>query len=326
MLEPAMIEAPRIAPDHEAPKEDDAIDPPRPEAVAQPQPPRAEMPVATPFRVEPVQTAGVGPEAPQASTTAQREQVGQSDQRDWNDSDGRRGNRTAEGKLEPEAPAKSAGKRRFAAVAAMLAVAVVAGAAGGALATAELTHLAGNGAGASSNEALDAAVARIDADIVALKAGLEQTSKASLSQLNKTSDRLDRIEKAQVEPAAKLAKLSDAVDKLRAAAAATVTSATAAPADANGGIRAAAGGAQTPPTPQPAPVLAAPKTDVGRLPTVEGWVLRDVGRGAALIESRKGLYEVYAGDAVPGLGRVDAIRRQEGRWVVVTTKGLIVAR
>jgi hypothetical protein len=55
-------------------------------------------------------------------------------------------------------------------------------------------------------------------------------------------------------------------------------------------------------------------------------VLRDVGRGAALIESRKGLYEVYAGDAVPGLGRVDAIRRQDGRWVVVTTKGLIVAR
>jgi hypothetical protein len=27
-----------------------------------------------------------------------------------------------------------------------------------------------------------------------------------------------------------------------------------------------------------------------------------------------------------GLGRVDAIRRRDGRWVVVTTKGLIVAR
>jgi hypothetical protein len=29
---------------------------------------------------------------------------------------------------------------------------------------------------------------------------------------------------------------------------------------------------------------------------------------------------------VPGLGRVDAIRRQDGHWVVVTTKGLIVSR
>ena len=28
----------------------------------------------------------------------------------------------------------------------------------------------------------------------------------------------------------------------------------------------------------------------------------------------------------PGLGRVDAIRSQDGRWVVVTSKGLIVAQ
>ena len=69
-----------------------------------------------------------------------------------------------------------------------------------------------------------------------------------------------------------------------------------------------------------------PKAEVARLPTVEGWVLRDVARGVALIESRRGIYEVYAGDLVPGAGRVDAIRRQDGRWVVVTSKGLIVAR
>jgi hypothetical protein len=62
------------------------------------------------------------------------------------------------------------------------------------------------------------------------------------------------------------------------------------------------------------------------LPTVEGWVLRGVANGVALIESRRGIYEVYAGDPVPGAGRVDAIRRQDGRWVVVTSKGLIVGR
>jgi hypothetical protein len=38
------------------------------------------------------------------------------------------------------------------------------------------------------------------------------------------------------------------------------------------------------------------------------------------------MLEVYAGDPIPGLGRVDAIRKQDGRWVVVTSKGLIVAR
>jgi hypothetical protein len=45
-----------------------------------------------------------------------------------------------------------------------------------------------------------------------------------------------------------------------------------------------------------------------------------------LIENRRGSYEVYAGDSVPGLGRIDAIRRQDGRWVVVTSKGLIKQR
>jgi hypothetical protein len=59
---------------------------------------------------------------------------------------------------------------------------------------------------------------------------------------------------------------------------------------------------------------------------VEGWVLHEVANGAALIEGRRGIYEVSAGDPVPGLGRVDAIRRQDGRWVVVTSKGLVVAR
>ena len=42
--------------------------------------------------------------------------------------------------------------------------------------------------------------------------------------------------------------------------------------------------------------LPAPKPEVARLPTVEGWVLREVADGGALIEGRKGIYEVYAGD------------------------------
>ena len=59
---------------------------------------------------------------------------------------------------------------------------------------------------------------------------------------------------------------------------------------------------------------------------MEGWALRDAGNGSALIEGRQGMFEVYAGDPVPGLGRIEAIRKQDGKWVVVTSKGLIVAR
>ena len=55
-------------------------------------------------------------------------------------------------------------------------------------------------------------------------------------------------------------------------------------------------------------------------------MLLNVADGGATIEGRQGIFEVYAGDPVPGLGRVDAIRKQDGRWTVVTSKGLIVAR
>ena len=213
------------------------------------------------------------------------------------------------------------GKRRLA-VAAMLALAVVAGAFGGAMATAGLSHFVGGVVADADSHALEASIARIDADILALKVGAEHTSKLALNQFSKTSDRLDKVEKAQAEPAAKLARLSETVDKLRAtppaAAPAPVAAAPAATKEVTGSISLPAATAPVP--------LPAPKPEVARLPTVEGWVLRDVGNGGALIENRRGIFEVYAGDPVPGLGRVDAIRRQDGRWVVVTSKGLVVAR
>jgi hypothetical protein len=209
------------------------------------------------------------------------------------------------------------GKRRIAALAAVVALAALAGALGGALATAGLTHVASDDGATGDNHALEASIARIDSDILALKASVEHTSKLGMSQFNKTSERLDKVERALAEPAAKLAKLSETVDKLRAApAVAPVPVAAAAPKEKE------VTGSVTP----PAAAAQAPKVEVGRLPTVEGWILRDVANGGALIEGRQGVYEVYAGDPVPGLGRVDAIRRQDGRWVVVTSRGLIVAR
>jgi hypothetical protein len=214
------------------------------------------------------------------------------------------------------------GKRRFAALAAVVSLAMVAGALGGALATAGLGHFtSGDAPAAPGNQALEASVGRIDADVQALKVSVDHTSKLGMTQFNKTSERLDKVEKAQVEPAAKLAKLSEAVEKLHAApppAPVPVAAAAPAPAPAKevtGSISA----------PAAAPA-AAPKVEVARLPTVEGWLLRDVADGGAVIEGRRGIFEVYAGDAIPGLGRVDAIRRQDGRWVVVTSRGLIVAR
>ena len=45
-----------------------------------------------------------------------------------------------------------------------------------------------------------------------------------------------------------------------------------------------------------------------------------------IIHSREGMIEVGVGAALPGGGRVEDIRRQDGRWVVVTSRGLVMMR
>ena len=55
------------------------------------------------------------------------------------------------------------------------------------------------------------------------------------------------------------------------------------------------------------------------------YAVRDVIGGHALLEGRDGFQEVRVGDFLPGAGRVDAITRRNGGWVVVTERGLITS-
>lgn len=290
-------DAPSIAPDHEAPKPDA----PMPDA------PTAEAPQVEPPRLVVPKLDAPKPEEPKPEEPKLHEPkpelkpgkliVMAPSDRAWDHPD-----------PQVKAEAKdTGGKRRLSAMAAVVALAAVVGAISGALATAGVMHFAANQVAApapvADTSALESSVARIDADVVALKAGLDHTSKSATGQFNKTSDRLDKLEKAQAEPAAKLAKLSDAVDKLRSAQAAAPAQTTAAK-ETTGSIAPAPAqvAAATPAAaPATAPVQAAvplpvPKPEIGRLPTIDGWRLRDVANGGALIEGRGGLYEVYAGD------------------------------
>jgi hypothetical protein len=302
----ASVEAPSIAPDHEAPSKPDApkVEPPKIEVSKFSAKPEAEAKAEIKPELKPGKLIVMAPA-----------------ERSWDRED-------FAPHVKADETRETGGKRRLSAMAAMVALAACVGAISGVLATVSVMHFAPIPAPTqvADTSALESSVARIDADVVALKANVEHTSKTGLSQFNRANDRLDKLEKAQAEPMAKIAKLSETVDKLRATPpAAPAQAAAAVPAKETTGsiaptqVAAAAAAA-------PAPVPAAPKVEVGRLPTVEGWVLRDVSNGGALIEGRGGLYEVYAGDPIPGVGRVDAIRRQDGRWVVVTSKGLIVAR
>jgi hypothetical protein len=57
--------------------------------------------------------------------------------------------------------------------------------------------------------------------------------------------------------------------------------------------------------------------------TIEGWTVRNVSGGTAVLQGPDGVRRVSVGDTVPGAGRIDSIVRWGNRWIVATSKGLI---
>lgn len=194
---------------------------------------------------------------------------------------------------KPEVPSA---RPRLALLAASIVIAGALGTAAGALAGAALTRQASEQPDTNN---LRGVIAQLSSEIIALKAAIDTSSKNANAQFAKIAERVERAEKAQAEPAARLARLAEAVDRLERKPAAM-----AAAADTTGSIV---------------------EKQEQRPPILEGWILRDIFNGRAMVEGRSGLYEVGPGSTLPGVGRVDAVKRQDGRWVVVTAKGLITS-
>ena len=126
------------------------------------------------------------------------------------------------------------------------------------------------------------------ADLSTIKADLDAASRSTAGQLAKLSDRLDRL------------------DQRTAAATGDITGSISASANA------------LPVTPADAPKF----TD--RI--LQDWVVQDVQDGRALVANRfGGVFDVGSGSTLPGVGRVDAIKRQDGQWLVLTERGTITS-
>jgi hypothetical protein len=143
-------------------------------------------------------------------------------------------------------------------------------------------------------------------ELAAMKASLDVATRSASNQVAKITDRLERVERSGSEPATKLAHIAESVDRLE-----KKNAAMAAAMEATGAIGASEA------------ARTEPKI-VDRL--VEGWIVQDVRHGRALVESRYGgVFVVGTGGSLPGLGRVEAIKRQDGQWVVVTARGTITS-
>ncbi len=241
---------------------------------------------------------------------------------------------------------------RFVAVAA---IAAAIGSLSGALATLGVSHVLQRNtpAVATSDETglIKAALLQLETQLAAMKVNVDHATKVSAKvgeRLDGFGGRVEAMEKTEADSGQKIARIAEAQDKLRLAAASAVpppaapqTTAANIPMPQQPAARLPAGQvAQLPTQPETTGSIAGPAAEVKpkgdlkadyktaeKAPVVDGWVLTSVGRrGNAIVASRGGYYEVYPGDPLPGVGRVRDIRYQDGRWVVVTPKGIIVRR
>jgi hypothetical protein len=136
-------------------------------------------------------------------------------------------------------------------------------------------------------------------NLSALRTTINSSTSAATAQFTKITEALDRVEHARVER--------------------HVTTLTPSP-EPTGSI------APSPAAPAPAATAVDPKA-TPKPAIVEGWTLRKVyGGEAALVEGRYGIVEIGPGDLVPGLGRIQEIKRQQdGHWAVMTSRGMIVS-
>ena len=122
-------------------------------------------------------------------------------------------------------------------------------------------------------------------------------TKLELAELSAIKTNLDSTSRST---STQLAKLSDRLDKLDQRSASVETTGSVATA------------------PPSAPKIA------DRI--LQDWIVQDVQNGRALLQSRYGgMFDVGEGSMLPGVGRVDQIKRQDGQWLVLTERGTITS-
>ncbi len=164
--------------------------------------------------------------------------------------------------------------------------------------------------------ALTAAVRVIGADVNGLGTAFAAADDNAKIRLAELAGRLQQAEAVEAERIAAIAELTQRVEANERAAA-EQTQQVAALATSIGGLR---------PAIDPTVTAAIPRqTNAAARPSVlDGWVVLDVNRGRALVDGRGfGMFDIGIGQQLPGLGAVQRIEQQNGRWVVVTAAGLI---
>lgn len=201
--------------------------------------------------------------------------------------------------------------KRHALLAATVTLAAALGAIFGALATGPAKQSTPDVAALEERKAMQQSIARLSTEIGALKGNLEAANKSANTQLARISERLKR----------ESAEITGSISAPQTVAAAPAAApAVSAPQTVTTPLL------QTvaTPLPQPRPTRVA-AVEPQRPPVVPGWTIHEVRDGYVYVQGHGDIYRVTPGARLPGLGPVESIKRQDGRWTVLTPKGAIVA-
>jgi hypothetical protein len=218
----------------------------------------------------------------------------------------------------PRASAFTPRHKRYALLAASLTIAAALGVVIGALANGafskpEAPHV--DVASIEERKALQQSIAHLTKEVTTLKANLDTANKAARTQIAKLNDKLaERIKKESADVTGSISAPQTAAPAPADQSAAAATTPTPIPQPRPAQVASVA--AEPPPAPQP-PTM--------RSSIVPGWWIRDARDGYVYVEGHGEIYEVVPGAPLPGLGPVEQIKRQDGRWVVVTPRGIIVS-
>ena len=183
--------------------------------------------------------------------------------------------------------------KRYALLAASVTFAAALGAVVGALASGGYsTPARPDVAAVEENKAMQQSIARLGKEITTLKTSLDQANKTAHTQIAKISERLEH---ATAEVTGSISAPQTTVPVLAPL-----------------------------PAPRPQPRIAAVEP-APRVPVVLSWTIHEIRNGYVYVENHGEIYQVALGAPLPGLGPVQSVKRQDGRWVVLTPKGIIVS-
>ncbi|MGL9621828.1 hypothetical protein QRQ56_27970 [Bradyrhizobium sp. U531] len=155
-------------------------------------------------------------------------------------------------------------------------------------------------------------VSGVSENLDGLRTAVDQSSKATNDRFGRFAENLDRIERVSSSSTAKLDKLAQV--QVQAPAPATVQSQPSSP---QGAMMASVAAPEFTGSVAPSERSSVPRK------VIKGWSVRQAYEGIAILQGPNGVIEAVLGQQVPGLGRIEEIRSENGRLVVETSGGVV---